>query len=150
MVGSQWLEHLPRVVLGLQTPPREDSAVSSAELVLGVPLVLAISSSIQKADFVYMKKGGVVIPQAPLYQGPFQVIIKSKKFFKVQLEEKMEGKIEAVPVCRLKPHQDSAPSLQPPYLAMVGPEGHSIICFFSLGFVGYLQTLNWVWGRVGM
>jgi hypothetical protein len=35
-----WHSHLPWVLLGLRAAPKEDSAISSAELVTGTPLVL--------------------------------------------------------------------------------------------------------------
>jgi hypothetical protein len=38
--SADWAQHLPWVLLGLCTAPREESAVSSAELVYGAPLLL--------------------------------------------------------------------------------------------------------------
>jgi transposase InsO family protein len=38
--ANDWPDHLPWVLLGLRAAPKEDSAVSSAEMVLGDPLVL--------------------------------------------------------------------------------------------------------------
>ncbi len=38
--GPQWTAHLPWVLMGLRAAPKEESAVSSAELVYGCPLVL--------------------------------------------------------------------------------------------------------------
>ncbi len=38
--GPAWHSHLPWVLLGLRAAPKEDSAISSAELVTGTPLVL--------------------------------------------------------------------------------------------------------------
>ncbi len=40
LCGLDWAEHLPWVLLGLRAAPKEDSAVSSAEVVLGSQLVL--------------------------------------------------------------------------------------------------------------
>jgi hypothetical protein len=40
LAGLQWPEHLPWVLLGLRAAPKEESAVSSAELVFGAPLTL--------------------------------------------------------------------------------------------------------------
>jgi Integrase core domain len=40
LAGPQWLEYLPWALLGLRAAPKEDSAVSSAELMFGAPLVL--------------------------------------------------------------------------------------------------------------
>ncbi len=38
--GHDWPTHLPWVLLGLRTAPKEDSNISSAELCLGAPLTL--------------------------------------------------------------------------------------------------------------
>ncbi len=38
--GPAWHSHLPWVLLGLRAVPKEDPAVSSAELITGTPLVL--------------------------------------------------------------------------------------------------------------
>jgi transposase InsO family protein len=40
LVGGDWPLHLPWVLFGLRAAPREDSAISSEELVLGAPLTL--------------------------------------------------------------------------------------------------------------
>jgi hypothetical protein len=40
LAGNRWPEHLPWVLFGLRAAPKEDSAVSSAELVFGAPLTL--------------------------------------------------------------------------------------------------------------
>jgi hypothetical protein len=40
LVGGDWPDHLPWVLLGLRAAPREDSVVSAAELVYGSPLSL--------------------------------------------------------------------------------------------------------------
>jgi hypothetical protein len=40
LAGSEWVSHLPWVLLGLRAAPREDSGVSAAEMVFGAPLTL--------------------------------------------------------------------------------------------------------------
>jgi hypothetical protein len=40
LVGGDWPLHLPWVLFGLRAAPKEDSAISSAELVFGEPLIL--------------------------------------------------------------------------------------------------------------
>jgi hypothetical protein len=40
LATTNWPDHLPWIMLGLRAAPREDSGVSSAELVFGAPLVL--------------------------------------------------------------------------------------------------------------
>jgi transposase InsO family protein len=40
LAGTRWPEHLPWVLFGLRAAPKEDSGLSSAELVFGMPLTL--------------------------------------------------------------------------------------------------------------
>jgi transposase InsO family protein len=40
LAGNDWPAHLPWILMGLRAAPKEDSGVSSAELVLGSPLTL--------------------------------------------------------------------------------------------------------------
>ena len=40
LAGSDWFHHLPLVLLGLRNVPRDDSAVSAAEVLFGAPLAL--------------------------------------------------------------------------------------------------------------
>ena len=40
LAGSDWFHHLPLVLLGLRSVPREDSSISSSEAVFGSPIVL--------------------------------------------------------------------------------------------------------------
>jgi hypothetical protein len=55
--SADWAQHLPWVLLGLCTAPREESAVSSAELVYGAPLSLS-------GQFISAAAGGVCPPAA--------------------------------------------------------------------------------------
>jgi hypothetical protein len=141
LAGPQWPEHLPWVLMGPGAAPKEESAVSSAELVFGAPLTLpgqllstpetwvqevveamrsmqppptrqlsyAEAASglqhLQQAEFVYVRKGGVVPPLSPLYQGPYRVLDRREKFFKLEVG----GRPEVVSIDRLKPHLGTAP-----------------------------------------
>ena len=40
LAGTDWFAHLPLVLLGLRSTPREDSSVSASEALFGAPLVL--------------------------------------------------------------------------------------------------------------
>ncbi len=40
LAGPRWPEHLPWVLFGLRAVPKEDSGLSSAKLVFGMPLTL--------------------------------------------------------------------------------------------------------------
>lgn len=136
--GSAWCTHLPWVLLGLRAAPKEDSAVSSAELVLGSPLILpgqllevqepprvsvplpatrpasyaeaanTPPAHLAGADWVYVRRGGQLKPLQEPYVGPFRVLEHSAKYFVVEIG----GKRESVSVDRLKKH--TGPSLVVP------------------------------------
>jgi len=127
--------------------------VSSAELVLGAPLVLpgeildtpepppatfveelraalpppptrplaaqagktAPTDSLLKAEFVYVKRGGVFPPLSQPYVGPYKVIKKGLKAFVVAVGSEPE----VISVDRLKPHLGLQP-LQPAVPAQRG------------------------------
>jgi hypothetical protein len=40
LAGAKWTDHLPWVLMGLRAAPKEDSGVSSVEMVFGAPLTL--------------------------------------------------------------------------------------------------------------
>jgi transposase InsO family protein len=141
LAGPRWPEHLPWVLFGLRAAPKEDSGLSSAELVFGMPLtlpgqLLAVPETpvekvveelravqplptrqlsyaeaasglqqLQQAEYVYVRRRGVVPPLSPLYQGPYRVLEKSQKFFSLEVG----GRTEVVSMDRLKPHLGKAP-----------------------------------------
>jgi hypothetical protein len=73
--------------------PPSNCQISHAETASGL-------LQLQQADFVYVRKGGVVPPLSPLYQGPYKVLDKKEKFFKTEVG----GQPEVVSMDRLKPH----------------------------------------------
>jgi hypothetical protein len=157
--GDRWPEHLPFVLLGLRTAPKEVSGVSSAELVYGMPLTLpgevkdvpeasarvfldkldsphppptwvplsyaqavaspssssssssssspppsslsSLPETMQRASFVYVRRGGNVPPLSPLYSGPYKVKERNTKFFVLEVGDRTD----TVSVDRLKPHK---------------------------------------------
>jgi hypothetical protein len=133
--GPAWHSHLPWVVLGLRAVPKEDSAVSSAELVTGTPLVLpgqllhvpdpprvdvprpptrllsyaaaanTPPAQLAQADHVYVRVGGQQKPLAAPYAGPYLVVSKGAKTFTIQGGQRQE----IVSVDRLKPHTGLGP-----------------------------------------
>jgi hypothetical protein len=60
---------------------------------------------LQEAEFVYVRRGGVVLPLSPFYQGPYRVLERSQKFLILEVG----GRTEVVSVDRLKPHLGKAP-----------------------------------------
>jgi hypothetical protein len=124
-------------LLGLRAAPKEDSGISSAEMVLGTPLQLpgeflhapapshvlftpsqprtlsyaevaaGPPTHLAKARFVYVRRGGHVPPLAPLYVGPYEVLHKHAKSFTLRVGDKEE----VVSVDRLKPHTGPGPLL---------------------------------------
>ncbi len=151
LAGVQWVEHLPWVLLGLRAQPKEDSNMSSAELVYGTPLTLpgeflgtpeasaqeiadqirsevnsfnlvhqpliadssaSVLEALQVATHVYVLRGGVIPTLAPRYQGPYLVLEKGPKSFRLAIG----AREEVVSVDRLKPHTGDTPvtTAQPP------------------------------------
>jgi hypothetical protein len=124
--------------LGLRATPKEDSAISSAEMVYGEPLTLpgdfvdssapplvsfgrgCLSSSLHprgrshqeaalhKAEFVYIRRGAAASSISPIYSGPYRVFSRGEKTFHVDIG----GRDEVVSADRLKPHLCLSP-LQP-------------------------------------
>jgi len=118
---AEWPQHLPWVLLCLRAAPKEDSGISSAEMVYGAqPALLAQLTSVPEppvteildairtaeplptrhaaalapmqpptplrtATMVYVKKGGQLPPLVLPYDGPYRVIEKEPKFFKVDI-----------------------------------------------------------------
>ncbi len=137
--GPAWHSHLPWVLLGLRATPKEDSAVSSAELVTGTPLVLpgqllhvpdpprvdmpppptrplsyaaaanTPPSHLARAEHVYVRVGGQQKPLAAPYAGPYLVVSRVAKTFTIQVGQRQ--KIESVD--RLKPHTGLGPVSRP-------------------------------------
>jgi transposase InsO family protein len=56
--------------------------------------------ALQKADFVYVRRGGALPPLAHKYDGPYKVKKKCDKYFVIQIGEKEDS----VSVDRLKPY----------------------------------------------
>ena len=132
-----WPSHLPWVLLGLRSAPKEDHNVSSAELLYGIPLALpgelldskeppattflehlrttpaslptrplggpepaaAPPKGLSSADFVFVRRGAPGPPLSLLYDGPYRVLDRGPKVFKLELG----GRQEVVTVDRLKP-----------------------------------------------
>jgi hypothetical protein len=80
LASHEWLAHLLWVLLGMRTMPKDDSAISSAELVYGAPLVLPgkfvdaaepPAAEPPATDFLeHVRPGPVSIPTRPIRQPP--------------------------------------------------------------------------------
>jgi transposase InsO family protein len=141
--ANDWPDHLPWVLLGWRAAPKEDSAISSAEMVLGDPLVLpgqpptageppphwsyrdallggptrhvptrpllpahcGLPAALAACTSVYIRRGGILPPFAPLYARPYAVLERGEKVFRLQVGDREE----AVSVDRLKPHMGAEP-----------------------------------------
>jgi cleavage and polyadenylation specificity factor subunit 1 len=138
LASADWPSHLPWVLLGLRSCPREVSGISAAEMVYGTPLALpgvvvngqeqpaeffveqlqsklssfsplppSIQASpsngggkLRDARFVFIRSPPAAPALSPAYRGPYLVLERSEKFFKVQIG----GKADNVSVDRLKPY----------------------------------------------
>ena len=133
--GAAWLEHVPWVLLGIRTAPKEDSGVSSSEAVYGSPLVLpgqlqhpdgqppptchvppiptrartyaqavrSGSGMLDGADLVFVPRGQGGGPLAQSYAGPYRVLERTDKCFKLRVG----NRVETVSADRLKPYRGS-------------------------------------------
>ena len=70
LAGPEWPLHLPWVLLGLRAAPKEDSAISSAELVFGAPLSLPgqfiDTAERHPEEFVKDLRSSLPLPTQPL------------------------------------------------------------------------------------
>jgi transposase InsO family protein len=147
LAGVEWEQHLPWVLLGLRAAPKEDSAISAAELVFGTKLVLPsellaaaggvediqqlarrlferqhftplplwaksyaeavkeeqLPPQLAAAAYVYIRRGGVQPALADKYEGPYAVVERGPKYFRVAIG----STVDTVSVDRLKPHTGS-------------------------------------------
>jgi len=133
--GANWLEHLPWVLLGFRTTPKEEANISSAEAALGVelqlpgqplpvdrPFVQCAEPSLipnttrsyadvvagqeeEKKTFIYVREGQAREPLASTYSGPYRVLEERGKALKLQIGEKEDW----VAVERTKRHCWAAP-----------------------------------------
>jgi transposase InsO family protein len=148
LAGMEWEQHLPWVLLGLRAVPKEDFAISAAELVFGTKLVLPgelldssgsvesiqqlarrlferqhfaplplrtksyaeavkqeqLPSQLAAAVYVYIRRGGVQPALADKYEGPYAVVERGPKYFRVAIG----GSVDTVSVDRLKLHTASS------------------------------------------
>ena len=58
-----------------------------------------------EASHVYVRRGGAIQPLTPLYQGPYRVLARRAKYFKLE----KGGRQETISVDRLKPHLGLTP-----------------------------------------
>ncbi len=75
LASHEWPAHLPWVLLGMRSSPKDDSAISSAELVYGAPLVLpgefVDAAEPPATDFLeHMRPSPVSIPTRPIRSPP--------------------------------------------------------------------------------
>jgi len=66
-------------------------------------------AALASADLVYVRKGGQLQPLAQPYSGPYKVLERGPKYFRLDIG----GKNTAVTVNRLKPHTSTAETTPP-------------------------------------
>jgi cleavage and polyadenylation specificity factor subunit 1 len=139
--GPAWVEHLPWAILGIRAAPKEEAGVSAAEVVFGTQLLLPNQVlqqpedsqadqidiplrqrsyadvvkgpviQLESATHVYVRRGAVAEPLTPVYDGPYLVISRHGKVYKIQ----MGDQVESVSAERLKPHRgDNVPTVAQP------------------------------------
>jgi hypothetical protein len=152
--GAAWHSHLPWGPLGLRAAPKEDSSISSAELVLGAPLILlgklltvpepaamcedpgpsrkrsyaeaatSPPAHLAQARYMYVRRGGCVPPLVPVYMAPFFCTVLQRHAKTFTLQ--VGTRTEVLAVDRLKAHTGPGPL----YLYVAGlqpPHGSSLL-----------------------
>ncbi len=139
LANSDWISHLPMVLLGLRATPKDDTGLSVSEAVYGAPLSLPgelvdvpellpdavlrkvnravegfaippphhvrpappnqLPAALISAKYVFVREDSVISSLAPRYRGPYLVIDRRDKFFRLQIGSKQD----VVSVDRLKP-----------------------------------------------
>jgi hypothetical protein len=62
------------------------------------------AQQLEEVEFVYVRRGPVSGPLTPTYEGPYRVVSRCGKVYRIQ----MGARVEAVSVDRLKPHAGSS------------------------------------------
>jgi len=146
LAGSDWMKHLPLVMLGLRSVPKDDFSSSVAEAVYGSPLSLPgdflqdsdmppesflsrmdstlqgfsappthhtapspgfVPSALRSTPFVFIREDASRPPLSPLYRGPYEVLDRSEKYFRIQIGDRQD----TVSIDRLKPVLSDGPVL---------------------------------------
>ena len=153
LTNSDWVSHLPMVLLGLRATPKDDTGLSVSEAVYGAPLTLPgelvdvpellsdtfirkvnravegfavppphhvrpvppvqLPAALISAKYVFVCEDTAKSSLTPRYRGPYLVIDKRDKYFRLQ----MGSKQDVVSVDRLKPVFSDTPvttALPPP------------------------------------
>ena len=139
LAGSDWFLHLPLVLLGLRTVPKDDTGLSVSKAVYGSSLTVPgeflgspelppasflqnientltgfavppphhvcksppqqLPPALLTAEFVFVREDASIPSLAPLYRGPYLVLERKSKFFRLQIG----SRTDVVSVDRLKP-----------------------------------------------
>jgi hypothetical protein len=91
--AAEFLQKLQRVEIPATRP------LSYAEAAAKPPAALL------QASHVYVRRGGALPPLAPLYVGPYEVLERADKYFRLAVG----GREETVSLDRLKPHLGVGP-----------------------------------------
>jgi hypothetical protein len=142
---SDWVLHLPLVLLGLRSVPKEDTGFSVSEAVYGSPLTVPgefleapeipssqfiskvekviagfsvspphhvqysppveVPAALKTTKFVFVREDASKPTLSPLYRGPYLVLERRSKFFRLQIGDK----VDSVSVDRLKPVFSDSP-----------------------------------------
>ena len=129
--NSDWVSHLPLVLLGLRSVPKEDTGFSVSEAVYGSALTIPgefldgpelhssqflskigkvisgfsvppphhvpqqspaeVPAALATAKFVFVREDANKPSLAPLYHGPYLVLERRNKFFRLQIGNKVDS-----------------------------------------------------------
>jgi hypothetical protein len=106
--------NLPAAVVTAEQPPEAFMQQISSFIPCVAPLDLPLNSplppALATAKHVYVRSPPAVPSLSPAYHGPYRVLGRGEKFFKVVIG----NRIESLSVDRLKPHAGDSPALASP------------------------------------
>ncbi|BHF70007.1 hypothetical protein SprV_0301305600 [Sparganum proliferum] len=104
---ESWTDHLPLVLLGIRSALKPDLDCSAAELMFGS--TVRLPKDLATCSHVYLRCDQVRRPLEPPYDGPFRVISRGTKNFRIQRGTREE----VVSVDRLKAAVPDTPPDEP-------------------------------------
>ncbi|GBN28887.1 hypothetical protein AVEN_174992-1 [Araneus ventricosus] len=83
---ERWVQQLPTILLGIRTAFKEDINASSDELVYGSQIF--VYKELVNCSHVFVRRDAVRRPLQQPYDGPFQVLQRKAKDYKIQVKDK--------------------------------------------------------------
>jgi hypothetical protein len=155
---ATWPEELPFVLLGLRAQPREDTGLSPVEAVFSEQIVLPnapslprhnssteLPSKLLSSPLVWVRRGSLIPPLQPLYDGPYTVLPCGPPSFAIRVGS--QDKVVSISRCKACTAADTTPASPHCHGRLPGPCPGGLVSF-SDPLVS-LPSSSWVPPRDG-